>query len=340
MDPSANGLYLPPTFGSAIVSADSFLDDVTWFRSLLTARGVRLNDVSYFNRCLTDLEDYARRTAARRVESEKLDAPTFLREAISAGYLVRTLRRAERRDAASWEAIADHWLPIFTGSDVGLIEFRPTKNNDARNTAWEALTAALLAEFATDVRPGEPDIVMQYRGGTFGVACKVLHSDKPEKHIHRIVEGAKQLEGSACETGLVLVNVSALLDHGAFFQVAGADPDGVTRYLGLSSPDHIEELKRQIDRIADAFTTKSMLERVTFDRKTGLPRNKTLAIGVVAQTVAGLHGAVPAVFTVVKPIRCRRIETVEEDFLTRLNHGAQTAFTYRPSVPPIVILPK
>jgi hypothetical protein len=75
-----------------------------------------------------------------------------------------------------------------------------------------------------------PDVIVRHEGCRYGIACKSLASSNEANFIDRITEGLSQIADAVekdtvdARRGVVLVDISALLDHDRLYNGTGSQP--------------------------------------------------------------------------------------------------------------------
>lgn len=64
-------------------------------------------------------------------------------------------------------------------------------------------------------RARNPDFIGKWRGKSWGIACKALHSVHPETTISHITKGIDQIKKSGVDVGIVLLNAKNLIPEDA-----------------------------------------------------------------------------------------------------------------------------
>lgn len=104
---------------------------------------------------------------------------------------------------------------------------------DASRKTIELMVGMALLSHTADVSledsddssqgPPNPDVIVKHDGVRIAIACKSLSTSNPEGIRDRIREGVKQITRASmpkhdqCDTGVVLLDISALLDHDALY---------------------------------------------------------------------------------------------------------------------------
>jgi hypothetical protein len=308
--------------GLPVSSVVNLSEHADWFRRLLQTEGIIPRSDSPFYRSLLSMDLYSQTYKNKSsIAVPDADFPLFLREVCSTDYMIRAFHRAGENKIK--RIFAGRWNS-FRGPDICLTRNAP--NSNERDTVWELLTAALCLDFIQDVALDEPDILFTYNCNRWGLACKILHTTDSQHQINRIVEGAKQIESSSAEIGIVVVNVTNQIDHDLFFgPMPGCTTSGT--FKSFREPQRpVSLLQKQIQRFVFNIDKKQLDRRLIEDKHRNL-RIKTRGVLFFAQTVASVCG-VPSLLSMATWYFFRNIEVGQEDFLKRFNHSAQTASTY------------
>jgi hypothetical protein len=58
-----------------------------------------------------------------------------------------------------------------------------------------------------------PDVIGEFKGRQWGIACKVSHSENPLTFLERVRDGIDQIEKADVDHGIVIVNLKNLIPH-------------------------------------------------------------------------------------------------------------------------------
>lgn len=260
--------------GHQIHSIEHAVRDQKWFGAFLDDHGIKVKPASALAMHLGDLDAYIKWHVAGHVFPDSQTWCDVVRGAHGLHHIIRVIKASNAR--LPTELVAR--LRVLSGSNIVLKG--PGRQSLARDTMWEILVACGFSGFADNVDMAEPDVTGTYRGHQWGLPCKCLYTHTAKRQVDRIVEGAKQLEASSAEFGLVMVNVSAIIDHDHFLRATGDD-----RILTWPTPQAaFLELRARVRAVIAAWDKTSLVERLRHDRKTGLDRNKTRGVVVFAET--------------------------------------------------------
>jgi hypothetical protein len=171
----------------------------------------------------------------------------------------------------------------------------------------------------------EPDVLCDFSGSKWGIACKLLYSLDRDHQIDRIVEGAKQIEACGADIGMVAVNVTNLISHDRYF---GPMPGNPGRFFSFKEPKRaIEMLASDLQAIIDGLNHPKLMRRLS-QGKQGELRVKTRAVIFFVQTAALVRGILTPL-AIANWYRFREIIVGEEFFLPAFDDAAQTVVTHR-----------
>lgn len=87
-----------------------------------------------------------------------------------------------------------------------------------RDVLFEVICACICSLFASDVRFQEPDLICRYADSSWGLACKVAYGT-PAQTAKGIRKGMRQIEGSAADLGIVVVQLTNRFPHDKMYDV-------------------------------------------------------------------------------------------------------------------------
>jgi hypothetical protein len=272
--------------GHAMFSLRTLEEHADWLRAYLAKRGVAPVGGSAFAEGLGALERLGRlaQTPAPHPPMPPMPPGEFLklmRDAMGTDWLIDALRRSQR-----WlDSVDPERLRVLRGPDINLM--RAAAQSGDRDVSWELLVGALVSTFARDVDLVEPpDLRCTYGGAKWGLAAKILYSGDPNRHIDRIVEGAKQIERSDADVGLVIVNGVNLVPHDELFHVT--DGGLIHNFNDAAEPKRM--LRDAADRFFKGINTPSILRRLTAAQDAGRPPFPTGGLRVPRRDRDGLRG--------------------------------------------------
>lgn len=169
-------------------------------------------------------------------------------------------------------------------------------NDPSANKTFELLMALAAIRIGStcvelddpdNSRGDNPDILADFDGETWGLACKVPGGDAPETLFERIKEGIEQIERSRATRGFVTLNFKNRFDHDSVMPDLGRDSEGDI-LLGTHRDE--AELRSRLKRYAEE-RLKAMAEHATEPILSNLfVQSKALpAALVVSQTTAGVR---------------------------------------------------
>lgn len=98
----------------------------------------------------------------------------------------------------------------------------PTRRSNQGDRVFELICAGAVSRIAQSVALDEPDVLCTFENERWGIACKVT-SGTPEAAGKLIRVGAKQIDRSAADAGVVLVRITDVFPHEALQVLPEAD---------------------------------------------------------------------------------------------------------------------
>jgi hypothetical protein len=88
-------------------------------------------------------------------------------------------------------------------------------SDSGNNKLFELYIALLCMDIGTNIRldhpdnskGDNPDILLEYAGSKWGIACKAMHTENIKTLFERIEDGTRQINNSEAEKGIVIVNM-------------------------------------------------------------------------------------------------------------------------------------
>jgi hypothetical protein len=278
-----------------------------WFREFLVQKGVQLRPDCAFARSLDALDTVAAWTRGAPVPVLSLDARfEIATEAFGTDFMTKSIRRSA---PTLGDAMDEYW-PLFAQADPNQI--RAGKTETARNLLWELLVAALVANFATEIRRVEPDLHCTYLGRRWGLACKAFYSFDVDRQVDAIVEGAKQLEGAPVDRGIVIVNLANIFPQRPWFE----RNDLPTADVAMA---HVTAMQRAW---LQRFRAPKVERRLTSGA--GGARDKTRLVLFFSPVVINVRDQ-PSLFCSVEPFEFRRVRDEEARFTLSFRKSAVLA---------------
>ena len=259
---------------------------VAWLRAFLREHEVHPRPSSALESALHDVTRYWAHSGENFVPfTKRSEFAGVLRNSMGMLRLIGHLRSSSPQFRACCIPI----LSLFSGKDVALS--RPGRNTKNRNIAWELVVGAAADRVSPGTTFDEPDIIWPQGSAVWGIACKVLYSRSPRTQGNALVKGAKQIERSRAELGMVFANATDLIDHDV---IIGTGEQNTHRVWG--HPREVERLlNAQLRGIAASLDQTDMVDRLRQNRSTGRRREKTRCVVLHASTIAWSGGAPVAV---------------------------------------------
>lgn len=299
--------------GVPVRSGPGLVEDVKWIRGLLAENGIVPSEASAIARCLDEIEYYAAGFKKELDRRRSVVNYFFYGRVFGLAYMVRALRRA-----LLWTPldVYKRHLDVFKGRSVVLAA--KTRQSESQNRAWELLAGCLVGSFADDTALTDGrgiDITCRRAGLRLGIECKVLYSKNPVSQTDAVVVGARQLEMSDVDVGVV---VAYATDAVLAFRLQ------TYPLREFSSPSTaMSALGQELERSVGATDPGWLSSRLIDEASSGGARTKTRAVLYVAQAVVKVRG-VPTLLTTAHPFRFRSLEVPEvENFIRAFRDSTQ-----------------
>lgn len=284
----------PPDVGR--FGPDELEDVLHRFRRLLSRFGVTPNPTSWIAREFSELEAFVQESGLERSEPwTPMSVEHWLGRLRRAADLLVAHREFERAAVTlDQESVGEILRLLGRGSHP---TGAPAERSQARDRVFEIVVAGAIGRFATDVALEEPDVICQFEGLRWGVACKVAYSDM--RRVFRSVKrGADQLQRSEADTGIVAVRVTDIFPHERLVPRASGMPPTVRAFRRpQDANDAVEaiakEMAASLGSEMDPHGMPGLIAR--------FPKLKAvILLGHTVPRVPGADGPVPAFTPVVQ----------------------------------------
>ena len=156
------------------------------------------------------------------------DAEVAVSDVANLWYLGRAVMGAV---GTPFETVIKDRLPTLTRGDPSPLT--PGNQSNERDRIFELVCARICSLFASDVAFGEPDVLATYRGKRWGLACKSAYGS-PTTVAKAVRKGAKQIERSDIDFGMIVVQLTNIFPHDRMY----------SRALAQEKSSHITTQKR------------------------------------------------------------------------------------------------
>lgn len=122
-------------------------------------------------------------------------------------------------------------LQLLNTSSTSVLTTKSRVTDDGNNKLFELYIALLCMGFSDNVdlddpknsKGDNPDIIFDYKGEKWAIACKAMHSDKEKTLYDTLVKGTDQINRSTATKGIVAVNLKNIIDHNEIWPITNAD---------------------------------------------------------------------------------------------------------------------
>lgn len=250
---------------------------------------------------LTELEEYRKNPASCDCT---VDPREKWRKALSLADLAEKILLV--RQLPGFAHLIPH-LKLLAGMG-DLSQFSTTlKENQDNNKVFELYVAAMALPGFTNLTMDHPelstgtnpDILGGFKGKTWGIACKAMHSTNPKTFCERVAEGVAQIHASPADRGLVVVNMKNTFEHDALWPAKIIDGE---YHLGeLPTMDHACALLLPTYKKVQAGAFQVFGSEIGFYQNLFQGKKAAPYVLLIFSTVCGFPGPV---FMPVKTINC------------------------------------
>jgi hypothetical protein len=218
---------------------------------------------------------------------------------------------ASRHD--DFAELLPHLRLVVEGEFAQSVPGHPDGDSDK---LFELVVALAILPEATNLRmdtgnasSANPDLLFDFRGTRWAIACKALYSSKSERYRDSVIKGASQIEKSEAARGVVCVSLRNLIDQSLFLPRRGdmlvGMPFAMARELLAKEEDriHRELIKPVRHDITTDFATRPKTEKAVLHvsavcARTGTPEDVRLTylahVMTVGMTVGRVDGSLLA----------------------------------------------
>jgi hypothetical protein len=306
---------------------------------ILKAQGITIPTRSPFEEAALTLIQWDEVRAGRTQHDNKVDHRDLWRRALSLADFAEKIILV--RDHADFKQLLPH-LELFAKTfDLSQFSATPPENQH-NNKLFELYTAAMGLHVMTHCEVDNPncsdgknpDVLGEYSGKRWAIACKAMHSRSAKTFAERVSEGVEQIERSPAVRGIVLVNMKNTIDHNVMWP-GWRDKNGDWYYRAFTS---IDAARAPIIREFEELHVNLVTEHGTepeFYRQLFAGKKAATCIGLVYSTATGYSEPSGPVFTMLKtiqglygPVR----DSEAEGLLEKLNNGLHNS----PNLPPVL----
>jgi hypothetical protein len=178
------------------------------------------------------------------------------------------------------------------------------------NKVFELQVATLAMQFASVVELEDPvksagvhnpDLLVRWHNRTWGIACKVPQTSNPGSIVQLIKDGLRQLEGSACDRGIVAMNLRNVWPANRFFREEPLADGSEMAYMAFESVQAAVDakdaaLRDLVDKMGQRRATAGLLNKFKASRR--LVPGVLCFPNIIAGVMDSRHGYQPALIAV------------------------------------------
>ncbi len=122
-------------------------------------------------------------------------------------------------------------LQLLNTSSTSVLTTKSKVTDEGNNKLFELYIALLCMGFSENVdlddpknsKGDNPDIIFDYKGEKWAIACKAMHSDKEKTLYDTIVKGTDQINRSIATKGIVAVNLKNIIDRNEIWPITNQE---------------------------------------------------------------------------------------------------------------------
>ena len=122
-------------------------------------------------------------------------------------------------------------LHILNKASSAVLTSKSKITDEGNNKLMELYFALLCMSFAANIdlddpnnsKGDNPDIMFDYKGIRWAIACKAMHSDKEKTLYDTIEKGSDQINKSQADRGIVIVNFKNIVDRNKIWPIINED---------------------------------------------------------------------------------------------------------------------
>jgi hypothetical protein len=264
--------------------------DADEFEVLLNSMGLEIRPGGALEALSLVLTELKKLHAGELSARQGTDLRSKFRQLVGLTHIVSLALATQQADRKAFKA---HFELLNTGNPLQNQAAPP--NDPSANKTLELLVGLALRHACGPVElddpnvPGgdNPDVLLDYDGATWGLACKAIGGDAPATLFDRINDGVTQIENSRATRGIVVLSYKDRLPHDEAFPSLGLDAEG-DPLLGTHRDREmlVLELEAFVRKRLQAMVEHATVPKIQelFQRKKSLP-----GVALVCQTTAAVR---------------------------------------------------
>lgn len=275
--------------------------------STLKSHGIEVPPGSSFEDAALTLVEFDEVAAGRAVHDSKTDHREKWRRALSLADFAEKIVLV--RGHADFAQLIPHLRLLAEDFDLSQFSFT-AKENQENNKVFELYVAAMAmhlmkdcaVDSPTNSKGNNPDILGEYSGKRWAIACKAMHTKSAKTFLERVKEGVDQIERSDAKRGIVVMNMKNTVDHDALWP-SWQDANGDWYYaahftLAGARARILAEFKHLQDELFAECGSEPAFYRLVFSGKKASPH-----VLLIYSTASGFQEPSGPVFTMLKTMQ-------------------------------------
>jgi hypothetical protein len=298
--------------GVPVSSSYPIGDEISWFRRFLSQNSVKLNASSPLGKSLSRLDLLAQHLRGE-FQLPKITNPAILgQELLGVSFLIKAIHMTVQCGVPEW---LKGRLRLLRSARTPFRQ--PATRSQEQDEIWELTCACIASSFCEDVMMGNPDVTATFDRTKWGIECKVFYSKDRDTQAKAIIKGSNQVEESDVDLGIVVINVTPLIQHERYSVVEG-------RQVSPSFPDpRVPDtmLRNEMENIVNELPWKKIEFHFARSSSTGRTLHKTRSVLFTGQCTA-IVTQIPTVISWPLHRKICQVHGPEEDFVDRFTREA------------------
>ena len=247
------------------------LQAVYQFEKLLNQYNLEISEDSSLDKACIEIV----RVVEAAKDQIKLDAEKDFRDTwrVLSGITDFIRKVLSVKDHPDFPQLLSH-IELLLDPNAGIVQTIKTESiNQSAHKIFELYIAIVAMRIGSNVKlespnapqSNNPDVIFDYEGESWGIACKMLNSKKPKTYRNRLEEGIDQVERAPVERGFVCMSLKNITPYDVLmplhtdrdYSEAGhfSSVIGATQRLIMENPFNDGRLSKEWQSPGDAIRT-------------------------------------------------------------------------------------
>jgi hypothetical protein len=290
------------------------------FEEILKSNGLSISSHSDLESISLDIIKCNKIYTEGITHNEKEDIRAFFSRVAGLVEIVRKILK--QRNHPEFKQVIPHLELLNKSRSVPLTTISGV-TDEANNKLFELYIGLLVMDFGANIllddpknaKGDNPDVLFDFQGKRWAIACKALHS-KNEKTLYDTIEkGTDQINKSEAEKGIVIVNFKNIVDYNAFWPLNNEEGFMNGEFPEFSCYESIEEPIQILRSYGDEYREKLVetIELCNLKELSGSGKTENAFITFIQAVTAVKHeGICPA--TIIKTLNLIKFDAVTNEY--------------------------